>query len=149
MTETEDVPEFYPGSKKTRREAQKPTVEFIPDPWREKFTVKTVRGQQVRLYTVSAIADALGVSVPTIRFWIKSGYIPQAPYRLPSTMIVAGQKAPGRRLYTEEVIDAAVAIFEKHGILGSRRIVWEEHADVPIEIIEAWTRITQSDRVEN
>lgn len=140
--------DYYPGSKRKRREAA-PVVEFIPDPWREDFTVKTIGGKEVRLYTISALASALGVSVPSIRLWEKKGYIPQGPYRLPSNMLVHGQRTSGRRLYTEELIDAAVAVFEEHGILGSPRIMWERHSQVPIEIHDSWKSIMSNNRIGN
>jgi hypothetical protein len=134
--------EFYPGSKRKRRE--EPKFEFIADPWRENYTIKHFNGKDRKMFTIGAMAQALGVSVPAIRKWIKLGYIPQAPYRLPSNMVVAGEKAAGRRLYTEEIIDATVDVFQRNGILGKTRIVWEKHPRVPIEIVEAWDKIIRN-----
>lgn len=130
--------EFYPGSKKKRKEKANSNVEFIPDEWRDNYNLKTINGQEVRMYTIGALATALGVSVPAIRKWIKLGYLPQAPYRLPSNMVVNGQKVSGRRLYTEETIQAVVDIFEEEGVLGSSRIDWGSHEEIPIKVIEAW-----------
>lgn len=136
--------EFYPGSKR-KIEREKPTnVEFIADPWRENFTIKIIGGVETPMYPIGALANALGVSVQSIRSWTSKGYIPLAPYRLPSTMVIAGEKAPGRRLYTEPMIEAAVEAFEKRGLLGAPRIEWKNHTDLSIEIQEAWTRIFQS-----
>ena len=129
--------EYYPGSKRKRREAPEP---IEGDPWREEYTTKMVGGQERRFYTIGALASAVNASVETVRHWIKTGKIPQAPYRL-STSIVAGKKHPGRRLYTEPMIDAAVASFRKRGLLDASRIEWKNHPDLTLEIHEAWTRI--------
>lgn len=132
--------ENYPGSRHKRRDV--PDVEFISEPWRdEMFYIKVIGGQEVKMFTVGALASALGVSVQTIRGWSKKGYIPEAPLRLPSNMIVGGEKTAGRRLYTEELIDAAVKIFQEHGLLGKQRILWSKHEEVPIELHESWSQI--------
>lgn len=137
--------EFYPGSKR-KIEREKPNVEFIPDPWRENYTIKKIRGVDMKMYPIGALASALGVSVQSVRSWTAKGYLPMAPYRLPSTMVIAGEKAPGRRLYTEALIEAAVEAFEKHGVLGARRIEWKNYSALSIEIQEAWTRITATNK---
>ena len=62
--------------------------------------------------------------------------------------VINGKKVSGRRLYTEPLIDAVVAAFEKRGLLGKPRIEWAKHSDLPIEIRESWSRIytTQTTR---
>jgi hypothetical protein len=137
--------EYYPGSKKKRTE--KPVtsnVEFIPDPWMENFTLKTINGVETKMYAIGSLANALGVSVQSIRHWTRKGYMPAAPYRLPSNMIIKGEKVSGRRLYTAPLIEAAVAAFEKRGLLGKPRIEWSKHPDLPIEIKEQWSRIVKN-----
>jgi hypothetical protein len=142
--EEESPDDYYPGSKRKKSAAPaKPSVEFIPDPWRERFSIKQINGVDTKMYAIGAIADAMGVSTSTIRHWTRKGYLPLAPYRLPSNMIVKGEKVAGRRLYTEPLIDAAVAAFEKRGLLGKPRIEWSLHSDLPIEIREEWTRIVK------
>lgn len=136
-------PEFYPGSRRKRPE-RTAKVEFVSDPWRENFVLKNVGGEEVKMYTVGSLADALGVSVPTIRLWTTNGVLPEAPYRLPSNMVVHGQKVEGRRLYTEAVIDATVRVFEQHGLLGSLRIRWRDHPQVPIDLIREWKKVAVS-----
>jgi hypothetical protein len=134
--------EYYPGSKK--KKAAPVTLEFVSDPWRDNYVLKNMDGEEVRMYTIGSLADALGVSVPTVRAWTKNGYIPQAPFRLPSNMLVQGEKVAGRRLYTEALIDSLIHIFEKHNLLGQHRIVWKNHPEVPIEIFETWSRLTDN-----
>lgn len=136
-----DDEEFYPGSKRKRSEPG--NFDFVPDPWEEKFFLKTIRGQEVKVYSVGALASALGVSTPAIRSWIRKGYIPQSPYRLPSNMVVQGEKVAGRRLYTAEYINAAVEVFKRHGVLGQTRIMWANHSDISMEVLEAWQKINE------
>jgi hypothetical protein len=131
---------FYPGSKRKRREPTQ-AVEFVPNPWRDNYTVKTINGEEMKMYTIGSLAEALGVSIPTLRNWARSGYIPDAPYRLPSNMKVKGDSVAGRRLYTEELIDAVVAVFQAHGLLGKKRIIWDDYSTVPQEIAAAWQHI--------
>lgn len=134
--------EYYPGSK--RKKAEKPAaVEFIPDPWRENFTIKVINGAETPMYPIGAFATALGVSVQSIRHWTRMGWIPTAPYRLPSNMVVKGEKVSGRRLYTEAMIESVMEAFEKRGLLGKPRIEWSKHTDLSIEIKETWSRLVQ------
>ncbi len=134
-----DREEFYPGSKRKRRPEPEPQ-EISGEMWRENYTVKKIGGQDRRFFPIGALADALHVSVETIRHWVKKGYIPNAPYRLP-TSIVHGQKHQGRRLYTEPMIDAAVKTFASRGLLDAQRIEWKKHHDLTIELHETWNRI--------
>jgi DNA-binding transcriptional MerR regulator len=139
VSEVEDTrEEFYPGSRHKRR--PEPEVALEGDLWREDYTVKTIAGQERRFYTVGALAQALSVSVESIRLWTRKGNIPQAPYRLPVS-VVHGQKHLGRRLYTEAMIDAAVRAFAKRGLIEASRISWNQHRDLTVEIHDAWSRI--------
>jgi hypothetical protein len=140
-SEEPSADEYYPGSRRKKAEKPSSNVEFIPDPWRENFTTKVINGVETKMYPIGALANALGVSVQSIRHWTRSGYIPAAPYRLPANMVIKGEKVSGRRLYTEPLIEAVVAAFEKRGLLGKPRIEWSKHSDLPIEIKETWSRI--------
>jgi hypothetical protein len=137
--------EFYPGSRrKLDQRDEVPAVEFIADPWRENYTTKLIKGTDMKMYPIGALANALGTSVQSIRHWTRSGYIPAAPYRLPSNMVIKGEKVSGRRLYTEPLIDAAIAAFEERGLLGKPRIEWSKHRDLSIEIKETWSRLVKN-----
>jgi len=133
--------EFYPGSR--RKLTGKPTPpEFTPDPWRDNFSTKVIHGVEMQMYPVGALANALGVSAQTIRYWTRMGFFPKAPYRLPANMILNGEKVSGRRLYTAPLIEAAVAAFEKRGLLGATQVRWAtKYPDLSIEIREAWSHI--------
>lgn len=138
--------DFYPGSRHKRRDRPTEQVLVGDDLWREDYTTKTVGGRELRLYTIGAFAEALGVSVVTIRRWTKRGFIPQAPYRLPSTMKVQGETVAGRRLYTADVIDATVAIFRKHGVDPSQRVQFDQHPGLSMDIIDAWSAVLRKTR---
>ena len=134
--------DLYPGSRRPLPKAKfVPVREFISDPWKDNYTIKTIGGVETKMYAIGALATALGVSVPSIRYWTRAGYLPLAPYRLPSNMIVSGKKVSGRRLYTEPLIEAVIDAFAKRDLLGKPRIEWSQHKDLPIEIREAWSRI--------
>lgn len=132
--------EYYPGSRRRRASASE-TEAPDPDSWKFNCFIKIVGGEEIRLYPISAIASALRVSVPTIRYWTRMGYLPTEPYRLPNNMIINGERAKGRRLYTAPMIEAAVAAFEERDLLDRPQIRWSHHPDLPIEIHEAWTRL--------
>ena len=134
--------DFYPGSRRKRRE-KKVEVEFVPDDWHDNYVLKMVRGVETRLYPVGALATALGVSVPSIRRWSATGRIPMAPYRLESTMIINGQNVAGRRYYTKEMIDTVVEVFAEYGVLGAKRIEWNEYPEIPIGIYQKWQILTK------
>lgn len=132
-------PEFYPGSRRKRHAAP---VDKEPEPWRKKYTTKWFNGREVRMYAIGPFAEALGVSVPTVRHWVRKGHIPDSPYRLPKNMIAQGERIAGRRLYTEELIDATVEILDRYGLRG-RNVPWSDrdYMDLPDQIAEAWKRV--------
>lgn len=142
--------EFYPGSKKKRPELPGSVIEFHSESWRDGGYDKNVGGKTVRFYTVGSLATALGVSVQGIRKWIAAGYIPDAPYRLPANMKITklGEGVSGRRLYTEEMIDAAVDVFQDRGLLGVRRVEWKYHDDVSIEIHQRWKSLMEKNSAQ-
>jgi hypothetical protein len=138
--------ELYPGSKQKRRflGLQKPSHE--PKEWEEaNYTLKTLPDiGEMRMYTIGAVAKSVGVSVPTIRLWIDKQFIPDAPYKLPSTMVVRGEQTSGRRLYTAPYIHALVRIMREHGLLGTRPVLWEENPQATDDILNEWKRIKRT-----
>jgi len=82
-----DLDSYYPGSKRKRREPKAPEVE-VDDTWESKSYKKTLpNGKDMEFYTIGALAQALGRPVITIRQWIKTGYLPPSPYRLPTNVL--------------------------------------------------------------
>lgn len=135
---------FYPGSKRKRRDNAAPkTVDHVPiQPWDAKPQLKTLpNGKDVELFTVGALAQALGRPFVSIRVWNEKGYLPKAPYRLPTKKNVHGEDHKGRRLYSRAMIEAAVQLFDKAGLLEVKRIDWAVHRNLSIEIAEAWSQI--------
>lgn len=68
-----------------------------------------VDGVEVRMFTVGALAKALGKSISTLRVWEQNGTIPETPYR--------SQK--GDRLYTLEMVEAVRRTLSRSGRLDS------------------------------
>ena len=137
--------EYVPGSKKKRRE---------PDPkvsrrksgesngWDENPIMKTLGGQEVEVFTISALAQALEKTIVTVRLWERKGYIPRAPYRLRSKTL-KGQKTGGNRVYTRALIESAIEEFAKRGLLGSARVEWSMHEDLTEALVSRWKEITE------
>lgn len=138
--------EYYPGSKKKRRPVN-PEVERkkqeIKD--REAWDAKPLKkilpnGNEVDLFSAGTFAMALGRPLVTIRLWERKGYIPRAPYRLKS-IIVKGEKKPGWRMYSRDMVESAIESFQSRGLLEAPRIEWDQHQDLSIEITENWVKI--------
>ena len=138
-----DVDQYYPGSKRKRKPivAKKPEVELDLN-WDAKPIKKTLpNGRDLEMFTIGALAAALGRPVITLRAWIKEGYLPAAPYRLPSTKDVNGKDHQGRRLYSRAMVEKVVEILRTVGLLEVKRIEWSLHRQVSNDIAEAWTQI--------
>lgn len=136
-----DLDNFYPGSKRKRREPPKPEVKPEAD-WDTKSYTKTLpNGKDVEMFTIGALASALGRPLITVRAWIKEGYLPASPYRLPTKKNVNGEDHMGRRLYSRPMIESAVELFDKAGLLYKKRIDWSLHQRLSQDIAEAWSNI--------
>jgi hypothetical protein len=138
-----DLEEFYPGSKRKRKPVVAKEPEVKPDSnWDSKPYKKTLpNGRDLEMFTIGALASAVGRPVITIRSWIKAGYLPASPYRLPSTKDINGDDHAGRRLYSRAMVEALVDIFNRAGLMETKRIEWSMHRHLPQEIVEAWNEI--------
>jgi len=136
--------ERYPGSKTKRkmlrREEGGPAKPRDPDAWDSYSQIKTVHGKQVEMFQIRALAKAVDKSQGTIRSWFEEGYLPETPYRLP-TRIVNGAPRKGKRLFTREMIEAVIAAFESRNLLGTTRVMWDQHPDLGTEVKTAWAEI--------
>jgi hypothetical protein len=47
------------------------------------------------------------------------------------------------------MVDAAVDLFDKHGLLGLDRIEWSEYQQVPQELAEMWEYIKMQETTNN
>jgi hypothetical protein len=142
-----DLDAYYPNSKRKRRESIPRTVEPTAVlQWDAKPQVKTLpNGRDVELFTVGALAHALGRPFVSIRVWNENGYLPKAPYRLPTKSNKHGEEHKGKRLYSRAMIEAVVEIFAKNGLLDLKRIEWSVHQQVSIEIAEVWSNIQKQE----
>lgn len=138
-----DLDDFYPGSKRKRKVKVEKAPEVVPDlNWDAKPYKKLLpNGKEVDMFTIGALAAALGRPVITIRAWIKEGYLPASPYRLPTTKNVKGEDHAGRRLYSRAMVEKLVELFSSAGLLNVKRIEWSLHRHLPQEIAEAWNTI--------
>jgi len=134
---------YYPGSKRKRKtpEPKKPEI-TLDAGWDSKPYKKTLpNGKDVEMFTIGALAGALGRPVITIRAWIKEGYLPASPYRLPTKKDVNGEDHQGRRLYSRAMVESVIKLFESAGLLYVKRIEWSLHRQLSNEIAEAWSQI--------
>jgi hypothetical protein len=132
-----------PGSKQKRREstpvADKRRQKAFGESngWDESPIIKTLKGKEVEVFTIGALAQALEKEIVTIRLWEKKGYIPGAPYRLRSKSL-NGKKVMGNRVYTRELIEIAIEEFQKRNLLGSSRLEWKQHTDLTDALVLRW-----------
>jgi hypothetical protein len=137
----EELDTYYPGSKRKRKE--KVIKEADPEAaWDTKpIKKKLPNGNEVELFTIGAMANALGRPVITIRTWIKEGYLPASPYRLPAKKNKNGEDHQGRRLYSRAMVERTVSLFHSAGLLHTKRVEWSLHRQLSNEIAEAWNQI--------
>jgi hypothetical protein len=137
------VDEYYPGSKRKRRatEQEAPKVKETKT-WDSRPYVKTMpNGVDMELFTLGSLADALGRPVITVRDWVRKGYLPTAPYRLPTVSNKNGDPHQGRRLYSRAMIESVVEIFGQAGLLNGSRVEWSDHKQVTEDIATVWNKI--------
>jgi hypothetical protein len=145
-----DLDEFYPGSKRKRKAVVPKKPEIEPGTsWDAKPYVKTLpNGKDIEMFTIGALAEALGRPVITIRTWIKAGNLPASPYRLPTTKNVKGEEHQGRRLYSRAMVETLIELFDKAGLLYTKRIEWSLHRQLSNEIAEAWSQIRANETMQ-
>jgi hypothetical protein len=145
------IDQYYPGSKRKRKlvKEEKPKV-IVEKTWDARPFVKTLpSGIDVEMFTLGALAQALGRPIVTVRTWGMLGYLPNAPYRLPDVVDKNGDTRRGRKLYSRAMVEAAVDLFDKHGLLGLDRIEWSEYQQVPQQLAEMWEHIKMQETTNN
>jgi hypothetical protein len=137
------IDEYYPGSKRKRKVVEQvPVKESEPQEWDSRPFVKTLpNGRDVEMFALGSLAKALGRPIVTVRTWETLGYLPSAPYRLGDRVDKNGDTRRGRRLYSRAMIEAAVEIFVRHGLLGRDKIEWSAYQEVPQELADEWENI--------
>jgi hypothetical protein len=132
-----------PGSKKPRRDDSEVAVKRRAkalgesNGWDANPVTKYLQGVETEVFTIGALAQALGKQIVTIRLWERKGYIPIAPYRLRSK-VLKGNKVNGNRVYTRRLIEVAIEEFTKRGLLGSARVEWGLHGDLTETLVSRW-----------
>lgn len=142
-----DPDEYYPGSKRKRRAVATPTAkEKVDVAWDSRPYKKTLpNGKDIELFTVGALAAALGRPFVSVKLWNQKGYLPTPPYRLPTKPNKNGEEHKGRRLYSRAMVEKTVEIFNSSGLLGIARIEWANYHYVTVEIAEAWIAIKSTE----
>ena len=142
-----DLDEYYPNSKRKRRQPDQPKpVEVLE--WDSKPTKKVLpNGKDLEMYTVNALAKALNRPLPTLRLWMQEGHLPASPYRLPAKLDKNGKERPGRRLYSRRMIESAIEIFSRAGLLHTNRVEWASNQQVTSDIAEAWSKIRAEETI--
>ena len=135
--------EKLPGSKKARRpdnsvaEQRRARAFGETNGWDANPIIKTLKGVDTEVFTVSALAHALDKKIVTIRLWENKGYIPAAPYRLRSKSL-NGTKVAGNRVYTRDLIEIAIEEFASRDLLGTARVEWSRLGDLTEAITRRW-----------
>ena len=56
-------------------------------------------------------------------------------------MMVKGEKKPGWRMYSRAIVESTIASFKAHDVYEAKRIDWNQHTDLSIELMESWMKI--------
>jgi len=86
--------------------------------WDRNPVIMKRKGVLCEFFTIGALAEALGRQTGTIRAWEDKKIIPLAPFREPAppTANLPERVAKGRRLYTHQQIEAAIAAAKASGV---------------------------------
>lgn len=119
-TLTEELAEFYPGSRTQRRPAAPEPDEEGDDPeWAEPIYRRSypleAGGPEHEFWTLGALAAALNRSSVTLRLWERNGILPPPLFRTPADGAIAG-----KRLYTRAQIEGLQLIAQEEGLLYSQ-----------------------------
>ena len=140
-----DLDAYYPGSKRKRKsvtpKAKEPRAAEAIGEWDSQSLVKEINGKSVELFTVGALAKALNRSFILVRYWNNEGFLPDAPYRLPSKKDKYGTMRKGNRLYSRAMVEYLVSVFISSGLMEAKRIDWKNYRHLTIQIDEAWNNI--------
>lgn len=77
-----------------------------------------INGEEVEMFTIGGVAQALGKSTATIRAWEYRGWLPRAQFRTPKPrkQQIPDKTSRGRRLYTLEQVEFLLEAAERFNI---------------------------------
>ena len=121
---------IFPGGEPSRRAraergAPKPETPADPEPsWDDHPKHKYLRGEQVEMFAVGALAAALGVTTKAIYKWERLRILPPSRYRTqaPKASPIPDKSAAGHRLYTRAQIEAVVEAAHEANVSMPRTI---------------------------
>lgn len=90
---------------------KKPETRYSVSKWGRAVPYTSPTGVETYLYNIGTAAEALGRTSQTIRKWEISGVLPLTPFKI-----------GGRRMYSDEHIDALVECAEKAHIRAGVKI---------------------------
>lgn len=141
--EVEEVLRYIPGTA-----VPLPKRKENPDDWScdkrffKEYELPNEDGEPVktRLYSIGALSQALGKRPVTIRKWIRLGIIPDSGLR--TEPIVGAPGDAGRRLWTQQQIDALVHLAREEGVIGgSKRKGDIQSSAFPARVRGLWTQM--------
>lgn len=139
----EEIVLKYPGStKRVRiqgpgRAARKLPITdpiFNPKTWGKPTIIEVVPDHPFTFYRPNVFAKIMGKSIPTLKFWEQSGFVPKPPFRFRYDSTV-------RNYYNEEAILAFLNLLNERGQLTEDKIDWAMNPDLPGQIAQAWAKI--------
>lgn len=138
--------EFYPGSKRKRRESPEARQERKvaerrqarqDESWDAHPVEVWIGATRYEMFRIGALAKALNRDSNTIRAWIRKGWLPRNSYQTPP--VVGSRGDAGRRLFTRAQIEGIVAIAKEEGLME-----WRDRPPKPVDtnftrrVITAW-----------
>jgi len=120
---------IFPGGQPSRRAraergAPPPETPAIPEPsWDDHPQRKFLRGEEIEMFPVGALASAVGVTSKAIYKWERLRILPPSRYRTqaPKEGPIPGKQAAGRRLYTRAQIEAVIEAAHEAFVTMPRR----------------------------
>lgn len=88
-----------------------PYDDEIVIPWGRAIPYKSPTGKETMLYSIGAVANALGRTSQTVRKWEISGVIPPTPFKL-----------NGKRMYSKEHLMVLNYAAEKYKLIQGKQI---------------------------
>lgn len=99
-------------ARKAEKRAEKRAVKMKASAGAWKTVEIEVDGVVTRMFTIGALARAVGKGISTIRVWERTGVLPETPYR----------SDKGDRLYTVEMVEDIIEDLGRVGKLDHRRM---------------------------